>query len=258
MASGHHWNSVGDDFARYLVTAYQVNGEVHWPTLIASTAALSGEMALVANEPRLPEFGVVESRKVAEVMYDGTNRNRTIWGYSMKIAGEAFGVDVDNLPEYRSIVELLGVQLLPGSFPALKVAAHLTPRETPLNGGARHRKAIHALAAEAGFSMNDTSFALATAAMKMIGAVQHLGVRDLTTLALQSGVAGSRFVPLYEPATNPTLGSIDIITGREQQARKPADQTSGTPTIPAAAAVAAALGKGDEAGFGRRSAATTR
>ncbi len=255
MASGHRWNSVGDDFVRYLVTAYQVNGEVHWPTVIASTAALSGEMALIANEPRLPEFGVVESRRVAEAVHDGDVKTHTLWGYSTMIASEAFGVEVENLPDYRSIVELLGVQLLPGSFPALDVAAHVAPRETPLNGGARHRKAIHAFAGDAGFSTNDTSYALATAAMKMIGAVQSLGVRDLTILALQSGVAGSRFVPLYEPALNTAQSSIDVVLGQEQvEAEAPAP----APTMPTAAAVAAALGRTEEGGFGRRTASGGR
>ncbi len=251
MASGHRWNSVGDECIRLLVTAYEANGEVHWPTLISATAALSGEMALIANESRLPEFGAVESRRVAQFMHDGDVKNRTIWGYSTTIAREAFGVDIETLPGYPSIVSQMGVQLLPGSFPALQVAAHLMPRETPLNAGPRYRKTLHALAGEAGLAMEDTSFALATAAMKMIGAVQPLGVRDLTILALQSVVAGARFVPLYEPVANPTQSSVDGILGREPEAQPKADAAI---TMPTAAAVAAVLGTPDAAGFGRRSA----
>ena len=249
MASGHRWNTVGSEYVDLFVTEYKNEGRVHWPTVVAATACLCGESALVANEARLPEYGAIDSRRVADFVHDGDARNRTIWGYSTEIAKQAFGVEVDHLPSYRDVVQQLGAQLLPGSFPALVVPAHVMPQDTPMNAGPRLRKAVHEIADAEGLSTNDASFALATAAMKMIGFASQLGVRDLTLLALQCGVAGSRFAPAVELVPNPAFGRPGaaeppdaILHRREGEADAP---------IPAAAAVAAALSPSG-GGFGKR------
>ena len=249
MASGHRWNKVGNVFVDVVVTEYENRGIVHWPTAIGATACLCGETALVAHESRLPEYGTIDSRKVADFVHDGDARGRTIWGYSTEIARQAFGVEVENLPTYRDVVEQLGTLLLPGSFPALTVAAHVMPHDTPMNAGPRLRKAIHAIAEAEGLNPNDSSFALATAAMKMIGSAQHLGVRDLTLLALQCGVAGSRFAPALGTVANPAYG---LSNGEEppDAILRPVTKEA-EPQLPASAAVAQALGS-KSGGFGKR------
>lgn len=251
MASGHRWNIVGDEFVQLFTAEYEDDGTLHWPTVIGAAACLCGETALIAHESRLPEFGIIESLKVAEFMYNGETTNRTILGYSATIAKQAFGVEVETLPTYRDITEQLGTLLLPGSFPALTVAAHLMPRETPMNAGPRLRKKIHEIASREGFSMTDSSFALATAAMKMIGSAQELGVRDLAILAMQCGIAGSRFAPTLETSVNPAfrrsnMDEAEALLDAEMRAEEEAAQ------MPAAAAVAAALGSNERVAFGRR------
>ena len=249
MASGHRWNTVGDEYVSLIVAEYQSRGFIHWPTVIGATACLSGEAALVANEARLPEYGTIDSRRVADFVHDGDAKNRTIWGYSTEIAKHAFGVEVENLPSYRTVVEQLGNQLLPGSFPALAVPAHVMPRETPMNAGPRLRKTVHEIADAEGLNTNDASFALATAAMKMIGSASQLGVRDLTLLALQCGVAGSRFAPLVKATPDPAITRPSGTEPPDAILRPVAHDTE--PSVPAAAAVAAALSpKGS--GFGKR------
>jgi len=251
MASGHRWNIVGDEFVQLFTTEYDRDGTLHWPTVIGAAACLCGETALLAHESRLPEFGTVDSVKVADFMHDGETKNRTILGYSATIAKQAFGVEVEHLPTYRDVVARLGAQLLPGSFPALDVAAHVVPHETPMNAGPRLRKTVHEIAHREGLAMNDSSFALATAAMKMIGSAQALGVRDLTILALQCGIAGSRFAPAFDAISNPAYhrskaDEAEALLDEEMRAEESAAQ------IPAAAAVAAALGTGERSAFGRR------
>lgn len=252
MASGHRWNLVGDEFVRLFMAEYG-DGErpLHWPTAIGAASCLCGETALMARESRLPEHGIIDSTKVAELLYNGEATNRTILGYSMTIAKQAFGVEVETMPTYRDMVEQFGTQLLPGSFPALTVSTHIVPHETPMNAGPRLRKTVHGIANREGLGMNDSSFALATAAMKMVGSAQELGIRDLTLLVLQCVVAGSRFAPALSIAPNPAFRNskaeeAEALLDAEMRAEEAAAQ------MPAAAAVAAALGTGERSAFGRR------
>jgi len=178
---------------------------LHWPTAIAASAFACGQMALMSRESSTAENGVIDSARVATLIHDGDVPTRTIWGYSAEIAKQAFGIDAEALPTYRATVLRLGTRLLAGSYPALDVPLHLVPHETPANAGPRLRRSVHEIAEAHGISGDDIAFALATATMKMVGSVQHLGVRDLTSLAMQCYVAGSRFAPMAECAVDPAL-----------------------------------------------------
>lgn len=248
MTSGHRWNTVGDEFVRLLVAEYQVDGRIHWPTVISATACLCGETALMANETRIPERGCVDSPRVATFIHDGDVKTRTIWGYSTAIAKQAYGIDVENLPTYRNVILQLGTQLRFGTFPALDVPLHLVPHDTPMNAGPRLRRTIHEIAKRDGIQGNDSAFALATATMKMIGSAQNLGILDLTCLALQCVVAGSRFAPLVEADANLATGRVTLAV----PAHAAAVEDDGEPQMPAAAVVAAALSDEAGMGFGRR------
>ncbi len=206
--AGHRWNSVGDEFLRYLVAAYQVNGTLHSPTLISAASSLAGEFALMANEPSLPEFGIVHSPKVAHFIHDDDVKQHTLWGYTTMIAREAFQVEDSALPSYQDVQDQLGSQLLPGSFPALSAPHHLSPRDTPMNAGPKHRKAIYQIAAQSGSDHKDAAFALMTAAMKTVGELQQINTRDVIVLALESMIAGSRFVPLIDVAFDPCISRV--------------------------------------------------
>jgi len=248
MASGHRWNTVGGDFISLLMAEYQSGGAVHWPTVISAAGCLCGEAALMTHEPRLPEHGAIDNKRVTEFIHDGSVKTRTIWGYSAAIATQAFGVGADTLPEYRNVVLRLGTQLQPMHYPALDVPLHLVPHETPMNAGPRLRKKIHEIAKEEGIHGEDSAFALATAMMKLIGSAQHLGIGDLTSLALQCCVAGSRFAPLLETCAPHSMGNATLDTpgvSPGAQTRRHDDE----PSIPAAEIVAAALADG---GFGKR------
>ncbi len=243
MASGHRWNMVGDEFVKLFTTEYVNDGALHWPTVIGAAACLCGETALVASESRLPEHGALDSPRVAEFMNNGKVPNRTILGYSAMVANQAFGVDAESLPTYKTVIAQLGPQLLPGSFPALNVSAHLVPHETPMNAGPRLRKTVHRISEQQGLSTHDSAFALATATMKMIGSAQMLGARDLTILAFQCCIAGSRFALALDTISNPAIqrSKVDKMETILDEAMRAEEATY---RMPAAAAVAAALGSG--------------
>ncbi len=206
--AGHRWSSVGDEFLKYLVAAYQTNGTLHAPTLISASASLAGEFALMSHETNLPEFGIVQSPKVTHFIHGDEEKHRTLWGYTTTIAREAFQVQDNDLPSYKDVIDQLGVQLLPGSFPQLSAPHHLSPHDAPMNAGPKHRKAIYQLSADAGVDHKDAAFALMTAAMKTVGEIQQVNTRDVIVLALESMVAGSRFVPLLDVAFDPCINRV--------------------------------------------------
>jgi len=250
MVSGHRWNTAGDDFVVLMTTEYRSGGSLHWPTAIAASAFACGQMALMARESAFPEDKAIDSARVTALMQSGNVPTRTIWGYCVEIAKQAFGIDPGTLPEYRTVVLGMGARLLAGSWPALEVPLHFVPHETPVNAGPRLRRKIHEIAEPHGIHGDDIAFALATATMKMIGSVQHLGARDLTTLALQCCVAGSRFAPVADFVVDPTIDLVradpvdslpDTVTDKEDG--MPFTQT-GT-----AAQAMSGLAQG---GFGRR------
>ncbi len=200
MASGHRWNMAGDALLHRVKARYaDPDGTAHLPTVVAATACLAGEAALMAHESHLPDAGTIDSRKVSDFVHDGAIRTRTLWGYAAMVATQAYGLEEDALPDYKAMRLRQGVRLLPGGYPALDLPPHLIPREGPMNAGPHLRRAIHETARAEGVQGVDIAFALVTAAMKTIGAAQSLGLRDLTALVLQCCVAGSRFVPLVEP-----------------------------------------------------------
>lgn len=225
MASGHRWTIVGNDFLGAVTAEYRSGDTLHWPTAIAATACLAGEAALMAHEHHFPERGVMESRKVADFIHDGAVRARTLWGYATTIAQQAYGIEAENLPEYRNIVLRFGMHLQAKGYPPLDTPLHLVPQDTPMNAGPRLRRQIHEIARAEGIQGTDTAFALMTATMKMIGAAQALGPRDLTSLALQSCVAGSRFLPLVEVVSNTALYAIMPEENAENLATKTEKQS---------------------------------
>ena len=217
MSSGHRWHSIGDEMLRFLVAAYQVDGKVHWPTLVSSCAALAGEEALFGCAPDMPAEGYFHSAKVAELVYSETSAQRSLWGYAALIADQAFGIQTDDLPSHDIIVAQIGTNLLPGGFPALQIPAHIMPHESPLHAGPRHRKSIGAIAAHHKIDFRDCAFCLITAAMKSVGFTQNLGLADMTSLVLQSTVAASRFAPMLNVPELPAYGQITDVIPRSRE-----------------------------------------
>lgn len=197
---------------RFLVTAYQSDGKVHWPTMISACAALAGEEALFGFTPEIPSEGYVANRKVAELVYSETAAHSSLWGYGAAIAEQAFGVKADDLPSHDIVVAQIGTNLLPGNFPGLRLPPQVMPHESPLYAGPRHRKSIGAIAAHHKIEFRDCAFCLMTAAMKSVGFTRDLGLADMTSLVLQSTVAASRFAPLLKLPESRAYGLItDII-----------------------------------------------
>jgi len=237
MKSGHRWNIAGDDCLDLLIQEYRVGDRVHWPTVIAAASCLSGEMALMAHETRLPERGTVDSPRVAAFLHDGTVRTRTLWGYTAAIASQAYDINEDALPTYRNVLLHLGTHLGTGSYPALDVPLHMVPHETPMNAGPRLRRQMHELARVDGVVGADMAFALMTAAMKMIGSTRDLNIRDLIAMALQCCAAGARFVPLVEP--DKAHGSYTTMPEAAEKA--PSVHEAEPSVMPASAMLAAML-----------------
>lgn len=212
--TAHRWNGLGDEILRYLATASQDNGSIHWPTVIAYSAALAGESALLVFAKNMPESGPVNEKSASDFIHNADSSALSIWDYALKIGEAALGVNTGALPEYPVMAQRISGALLPGAYPALSAPAHLAPLETPLNAGPRYRKAIASLVNPHGVDQRDVAFALMTASMKAVGNCRDVSQLDAMVLALESLVAGSRFVPLLEVAPAPARTQMtDYLTG---------------------------------------------
>lgn len=207
--TSHRWQSGGDELLRYLGAAYQEKGQVHWPTLLAATAGIAGEMALLAKEVNLPDSGYVVSRPISTFLCDDAGTAKSLWGYCLLIAEEAFDVKRSALPDFREAEARITASLAGNpDFVPLSVPAHLAPRHNVLNAGPRHRRSIYAIAQTNGLDNADAAFALCTAAMKVLGYTRHLGAAGMMTLLMESLIGCARVVPLPEPLDNPAFGEI--------------------------------------------------
>jgi len=230
MAAGHRWQNLGDEYLRLFVATYQNDGKVHWPTLVSSLGALSGEALLLSGAVEMPESGVIESERISEVK-------------------------PETLFSYEDALKRVGHTLLPGHFPDFDIPINLAPRETPLFAGQRNRRAVNRIAAQRNANSQDQAFAMMTAAMKAVGFAEKVWIPHLTNLTLQSAVAGSRFVPLLQLPRIPTEHHIsdlfEIMQGGAgieppEASRRSADET-GT-----ADAEAEMIQDSPKPGFGRR------
>ena len=221
MAAGHRWREGGDELLKYLAAAYQENGQIHWPTLLAATAGIAGEMALLAKEVNLPERGYVLGRNVSTFLCDDARSPKSLWGYCLLVGEEAFGLKKSSLPDFRETETRIMASLAANAdFVPLSVPAHLAPRHNVLNAGPRHRRQIWAIAQTNQLDNADAAFALMTAAMKVLGFTRHIGAAGMMTLAMESMIGCARVVPLEEPLSNPSFGPIaDILP---QGAKAPA------------------------------------
>ena len=265
MAAGHRWQAGGDELLKFLAAAYQERGQVHWPTLLAATAGIAGEMALLAKEVNLPDEGYVLGRNVSKFLCDDARSPKSVWGYCLMIAEEAFGIKRTALPDFREAESRITVSLAANpDFVPLTVPAHLAPRHNVLNAGPRHRRSIYAIAATNNLDNADAAFALATAAMKVLGFTRHLGASGMMTLAMESMIGCARVVPLAEPLENPSFGPItDILpqgtrgapVDAPPQAIQPQSLWDDEPTIepmPDFKAIDRARSERKVGGFGRR------
>lgn len=212
MAAGHRWQSGGDEMLKYLAAAYQEKGQIHWPTLLAATAGIAGEMALLAKEVNLPDRGYVLGKNVSRFLCDDSRSPKSVWGYCLLIAEEAFNLKRNALPDFRETEARITVSLAANpEFVPLSVPAHLAPRHNVLNAGPRHRRSLFAIATTNSLDNADAAFALATAAMKVLGHTRHLGAAGMMTLAMEAMIGCARVVPLPEPLDNPSFGPITEI-----------------------------------------------
>ena len=96
---------------KYLAAAYQEKGQIHWPTLLAATSGIAGEMALLAKEVDLPERGYVLGKNVSRFLCDDSRSPKSVWGYCLLIANEAFGLKKSALPDFRETESRITVSL---------------------------------------------------------------------------------------------------------------------------------------------------
>ncbi len=222
MAAGHRWRQGGDELLKYLAAAYQENGQVHWPTLLAATAGIAGEMALLAKEVNLPDSGYVLGRNISPFLCDDAHSPKSLWGYALLVGKEAFGLKESSLPDFRETESRITASLAANpTFVPLSVPAHLAPRHNVLNAGPRHRRQIWAIAQTNQLDNADAAFALITAAMKVLGFTRHIGSAGMMTLVMEAMIGCARVVPLEEPLTNPSFGLISDILPKG--ANSPAD-----------------------------------
>lgn len=223
MATGHRWRSGGDELLKYLATAYQENNQIHWPSLLAATSGIAGEMALLAKEVNLPDHGYVLGQNVTNFLCDNARSPKSLWGYCLLIGKEAFGLKEDSLPNFQETERRITVSLAANpDFVPLSAPAHIAPRHNVLSAGPRHRSEIWAIAREHKLDNADTAFALMTAAMKVLGFAHKIGPVEMMTLAMESMIGCARVVPLAEPLPNPCFGPMSDIL----------PETDGAPVTP--------------------------
>ena len=218
MADSHRWHSGGDALLKYLAVAYEENGQIHWPTLLAATAGIGGEMALLAKEVDLPRRGYVLGKDVSKFLYDDAGSPKSVWGYCLMASETAFSISKTDLPDFRETERRITASLAANpNFVPLSVPAHLAPRHNVLNAGPRHRKKVWEIAKENGLDNGDAAFALMTASMKLLGFTQHIGAVGMMTLAMEAMIGCARVVPLEEPLSNPSYGPIGDILPKDEK-----------------------------------------
>lgn len=211
--SGHHWQTIGDTLLGKIATAYVRDGSVHWPTVTSILAGLAGEYALLSSGVKLPEGGVVQSDEVTELVFSKA-RGGSLYGYSEILAEQAYGISAEYLPGYNDTLGQVGFKLLPGNYPDYLLPANLIPRTSPLNAAPMHRAEVNKIASETSTDLRGIAFSLMTASMKSVGFVDEVLMRDMTALALQSLVVGSRFVPSLEPSPEIASGGLSDMIDR--------------------------------------------
>ena len=173
---------------------------VHAETIIGAAAALAGEFALRAAEPKLPENGWVISQGAHRIIFgDGGADPVGLWHLICEGAVQA-GATPSALPQTEAVAARTAQAVGGSPYPPLSVPDKHYPHEWSPNACPRLRQAIEKTAAQHGIDHGDTARALALAIVLLIAQTKAvLPPATSATLALEIMAGVARMAPLAAP-----------------------------------------------------------
>ena len=188
------------EIAKFLINSYRNERGVHAETLIGGAAALTGEFALRAVEPVLPDQGWVLSEKSNALLFEDEGHGEAALWTVIRAGAERAGAAPEDLPDPVSVVARVAAAVGGSPFPPLSVPNQHYPHEWSPNACPTLRAGIEKIAAAEGISGRDVAMALVCAIAILIDQTKKvLPAAIAATLALEIMIGVSRMVPMKQP-----------------------------------------------------------
>ena len=188
------------EIAKFLINSYRTERGVHAETLIGGAAALTGEFALRAVEPVLPENGWVISEKSNALLFEDEQRGEAALSTVIRAGAERAGARPEDLPDPLSVVARVAAAVGGSPFPPLSVPDRHYPHEWSPNACPSLRGGIEEIAAAQGISGREIAMALVFAIAILIDQTKDvLPAAIAATLALEVMIGVSRMAPMKQP-----------------------------------------------------------
>ena len=186
--------------ARVLIEAYRTERGVHAETLIGAAAALTGEFALRAMEPVLPDEGWVMSETVNLLLFENEERGEIALWTVIRTGAVRAGASLDDLPNPVDVVFRVAEKVGSSPFPPLTIPERHYPHEWSPNACPRLRGMIEEITNKHDLSKTERAMAMAFAIIILIEETKEvLPPAIAATLALEIMIGVSRMAPMREP-----------------------------------------------------------
>lgn len=192
--------SASTDIMTCLVASYRNERGVHAETVIGGAAALAGELALRAMEPRLPDHGWVTSEKTGHFIFgNGEAESVGLWVLLREGALEA-GAEEAQLPNPLEVVRRVAGAVGGSPFPPLSVPDRHYPHEWSPNACPRFRSEIERIFKSHSLGRVEGAVAVVMAISQLMKeTMKVLPPAVAATLALEIMAGVSHMAPLKQP-----------------------------------------------------------
>lgn len=193
-------SAAAPEIVAFLIASYRNAQGVHSETIIGAAAALTGEFALRAVEPKLPETGWVMSEKASGVIFGDHGKSKAgLWDFIRQAAIIA-GASEATLPEPYEVMARIAKAVGGSPFPPLSIPNKHYPHEWSPNACPRLRGDIDKFAAKHGIAGIETANTLTLAIVQLIAqTAQVLPPAIAATLALEVMVGTAHMAPMKQP-----------------------------------------------------------
>jgi len=192
--------AASSDISACLVAGYRNQQGVHSETVIGGAAALAGEFALRAMEPRVPDSGWVFSEKTSSFIFgDAAAGKAGLWDLLREGAVEAGAYEAE-LPDPLEVARRVAGAVGGSSYPPLSVPDRHYPHEWSPNACPRFRGEIERIVNRHGLGMSEAAVAIVMAISDLLQQTkQVLSTAVAATLALEIMAGVSHMPPLKQP-----------------------------------------------------------
>lgn len=193
-------SSAAPEIVEFLIGSYRNTEGVHSETIIGAAAALTGEFALRAVEPKLPESGWVMSEKAGGIVLGDHSKDIAgLWDFIREGAIKA-GASEGKLPAPYEVVARVAKAVGGSPFPPISVPEKHFPHEWSPNACPRLRGGIEKIAAKHGLEGVAIAQALTLALINLIiQTAQVLPPEVAATLALEIMLGVTHMAPMKAP-----------------------------------------------------------